>query len=306
MIKPQQNPVIEPIPLPICDRKEIYLSVLRLDQVHPIISGNKFWKLKYNLKTAVEQNNKGILTFGGAYSNHIYAAAAASREVGLACLLFIRGEQPQPLNYTLRSVLDWGAQLHFISREEYRSRNDDAYLNHLQQKYPDHYIIPEGGTNHLAIKGIIEGMKFMNVKDQFDYECCPVGTGGTMAGIISTISGGKILGFPALKGDFIKTDMEQLLSSEDIHVDTKWEIISDYHFGGYAKFNQQLIDFINQFPLTTDPIYTGKMFYGIVDLITKNYFPPESRILAVHTGGLQGIKGFNERFGQIITFQKDL
>jgi 1-aminocyclopropane-1-carboxylate deaminase len=181
-------------------------------------------------------------------------------------------------------------KLEFVHREAYRSKNDIDFLNILKDKYGDFYLIPEGGTNDLAIIGCEEILNFDDEK--FDFICTCVGTGGTISGIInSVLPHQKVLGFPALKGDFLQNEIRKFAKNND------WELISDYHFGGYAKVNKELIDFINSFyqryKIPLDPIYTSKMVFGVIDLISKNYFPINSKILMVHSGGLQGIEGMN-------------
>ncbi|MFV5695983.1 1-aminocyclopropane-1-carboxylate deaminase/D-cysteine desulfhydrase [Flavobacterium sp. LB3P122] len=271
----------------------ISVHIKREDLIHPFVSGNKFRKLKYNLLQAKEENQKTLLTFGGAFSNHIAAVAFAGKEKGFKTIGVIRGDELGSKisgNPTLLFAQNCGMQLEFISREEYRLKNEISFLENLKQKFGSFYIIPEGGTNVLAVKGCKEILTHRDAK--FDYICCPVGTGGTISGIInSVLPHQKVLGFPALKGDFLKTEIRNFAQNEN------WELITDYHFGGYGKVNNELIGFINQFykdnQIPLDPIYTGKMVFGVMDLIHKNYFPAHSKILLIHTGGIQGIQGMN-------------
>ncbi|WP_091430873.1 1-aminocyclopropane-1-carboxylate deaminase/D-cysteine desulfhydrase [Flavobacterium degerlachei] len=271
----------------------ISVSIKREDLIHPFVSGNKFRKLKYNLLQAKEENQKTLLTFGGAFSNHIAAVAFAGKENGFKTIGIIRGDELRDKiadNLTLVFAQNCGMQLEFISREEYRLKNDSSFLENLKKQYGDFYLIPEGGTNELAIKGCQE---ILTEEDSdFDFVCCSVGTGGTISGIInSALPHQKVLGFPALKGDFLKDEIRIFVQSEN------WDLITDYHFGGYGKVNQDLITFINQFydenKIPLDPIYTGKMIFGVIDRIHKGYFPAQSKILLIHTGGIQGIKGMN-------------
>ncbi len=275
----------------------IYLK--REDLLHPVVSGNKFRKLKYNLVYAKANSYKSILTFGGAYSNHIAAVAAAGKEYGLQTIGIIRGEELADSygdNSTLQFAKQCGMHLEFVSRSAYRKKRDVSYLQDLNQQFPNSYIIPEGGANALAIKGCEE---ILNTNDEdFDMICCSAGTGGTVAGLINSAKNHqKILAFSALKGDFLKQEIQQWVTSNN-----SWELISDYHFGGYAKYNFELIQFINEFKkryhIQLDPIYTAKMFYGIFDMINRNLFHRKTRILAVHTGGLQGITGINQKLQQ--------
>jgi len=277
---------------------ELYLK--REDLIHPLVSGNKFRKLKYNLQQAKEQNKKTILTFGGAFSNHILATSAAAKLNDLNSIGIIRGEElggeniekTLSQNETLRNAKAMGMQLHFIDRESYRDKENTLFIERLKSKFGDFYLVPEGGTNNFAIKGCEE---ILTKEDEsFDVICCPVGTGGTLAGIINSSSDHqKILGFSALKGDFLKEAVANHVKKNN------WEIIIDYHFSGYAKVDRGLIDFINNFKseynVLLDPIYTGKMMYGILDMIEKGEFSKNTRILAVHTGGLQGISGINKK-----------
>ena len=271
----------------------LQIAVKREDLLHPLISGNKFRKLKYNLKEAKNRQHDTLLTFGGAFSNHILAVAAAGNEFGFKTIGIIRGEElvdNYPQNPTLLKAEQLGMNFVFVSREEYRYKTETKYIEDLREKYGDFYLIPEGGTNALAVKGCEEILTLDDA--EFDYVCCAVGTGGTISGIINCSKPcQKVLGFPALKGDFLQEDIRKFATNDN------WELITDYHFGGYAKTTPQLIDFMNdfydQYKIPLDPIYTGKMVFGVFDLIKKNYFSKNAKILLIHTGGLQGIKGMN-------------
>lgn len=275
------------------------LFIKREDLIHPFVSGNKFRKLKYNLLQAKEEKQHSLLTFGGAYSNHIAAVAAAGKEYGFKTIGVIRGEElntEDEKNPTLKFAKDCGMQLDFISREAYRKKTDPIFLEELKLKWEDFYLIPEGGTNDLAIKGCEE---ILNEEDSyFDFICCSVGTGGTITGLINSAkSHQKILGFPALKGDFLKEEICKFATNQN------WELFSEYHFGGYAKTTPELIGFMNAFFKQTgillDPIYTGKMVFGVIDLMKKNYFPKDANVLMIHTGGLQGIEGMNMKLQKL-------
>lgn len=261
--------------------------------IHPIISGNKYRKLKHNLDEAKRLKHKTLLTFGGAYSNHIAAVASAGKKFGFNTIGIIRGEElfnKIDANPTLKFAQECGMILKFVSREVYRYHNSQDLLQVLTETHGEFYLLPEGGTNTLAVKGCEEILTETDA--HYDYICCPVGTGGTIAGLInSSAPHQKILGFPALKGDFLQEEIPKFATKSN------WQLIPDYHFGGYAKINKELISFINafkaQYHIPLDPVYTGKMMYGIFDLMKKGYFPHKSKILAVHTGGLQGIDGMN-------------
>ena len=263
--------------------------------IHPSVSGNKFRKLKYNLEKVQLENYKGILTFGGAFSNHIAATASAGQELNIPTVGIIRGEElvtQIESNPTLRYAKSCGMHLEFVSRSSYNKKTDPAYLLQLLETFKDYYILPEGGTNALAIKGCEE---ILTVKDQsFDIICCAVGTGGTIAGVINgSLLTQKIIGFPALKGEFLKEDICKFATQSN------WELWGDYHFGGYAKVDSKLIKFMNDFKLIynipLDPVYTAKMMYGIFEGIRSGEIPQTAKVLAIHTGGLQGIEGMNLR-----------
>ncbi|MDH1691769.1 1-aminocyclopropane-1-carboxylate deaminase/D-cysteine desulfhydrase [Acinetobacter junii] len=266
----------------------VQLTIKRLDQIHPQISGNKFFKLKYNFSAAQQQGLRQVLTFGGAYSNHIAATAYAAQLVGFQSIGIIRGEElsTQDLNPTLQVAQDFGMQLHFVSRAEYRLRHESEYLQQLQRQYPQAFIIPEGGTNQLAIQGTKEILS-ADDRENYDLICCAVGTGGTIAGIIESSSAQQhILGFSALKGDFLKHDIQQWTNK------TNWSLTDEYCCGGYAKTNFELLQFMQQFEqqyaVPLEQVYTAKMMMGLFDLIQQGHFPVNTRILAIHTGGLQG------------------
>jgi 1-aminocyclopropane-1-carboxylate deaminase len=271
------------------------LFIKREDLLHPYVSGNKFRKLKYNILEAQEKNHKTLLTFGGAFSNHVAAVAAAGKECGLKTIGIIRGEELEKKiseNPTLSFAKDCGMQLHFISREAYRAKDEAEFIHDLKMQFGDFYLLPEGGTNALAVKGCEEIL--YEKENIFDYICVPVGTGGTMAGLVKASNEKqKVLGFSALKGTFQSSEITKYTSK------TNFDITDAYCFGGYGKIDLDLIRFINEFKRKTkiplDPVYTGKMMYGIFDLLKKGHFKENSRIFAIHTGGLQGIAGMNQK-----------
>ncbi|MDX5444027.1 MAG: pyridoxal-phosphate dependent enzyme [Hymenobacteraceae bacterium] len=286
---------------PLLAQKQVQLYVKRDDLLHPYISGNKWRKLKYNLQAAREQQKSILLTFGGAYSNHIAAVAAAGAEFGFKTIGFIRGEEHLPLNSTLALAAKNGMQLQYLNRESYRHKNEPDFLKTLQKQYPEAYIIPEGGSNALAVKGCAEIISEITI--DFDYICAACGTGGTLAGLIAGLQGQKqVLGFPALKGgEFLEADIKQLLWQYNRQQYTNWQLITDYHFGGYAKVKPELLSFMQffkkHFKIELEPVYTGKLFFGLFDLIEKDFFATGATVVAVHTGGLQGNAGFKERLG---------
>jgi 1-aminocyclopropane-1-carboxylate deaminase len=272
----------------------IEIVIKREDLRHPIISGNKLRKLKYNLIHAKTNACEGILTFGGAFSNHILASAYAAKINNLQSIGIIRGEElaNQPLNETLKEAQSYGMRFEFLTREDYRHKTSNEWLLYFSENFPNYFIIPEGGTNFMAVKGCEE---ILTAEDKnFDYICCAVGTGGTISGLIN--SGAEhqmVLGFPALKENYLHNEISNYTTKSN------YQLIRAYHFGGYAKIDQNLISFMNAFYLKhqipLDPIYTGKMVYGIDQMLAANYFKPNSKILIIHTGGLQGINGINQR-----------
>ena len=301
---------IENIQDSITSDSGVNLLIKREDLLHPFVSGNKFRKLKYNLVEAKRQNASRLITFGGAYSNHILAVAAAGYENNFQTTGIIRGEETQPLNPTLAKAQNsFGMKLYYANRSSYRTKSKEDDLLHMLGINCRHtYIIPEGGTNTLAVKGCAEIVEDLQIDP--DFICCSCGTGGTLAGIICAVNAKtKVTGFSALKGDFLKDDIEKLVNAcnnnkHDNNKSINWEVNTDFHFGGYAKFNDRLIEFINHFRtshgIPLDPIYTGKMMYGIYALMKSGYFKKGDTVLAIHTGGLQGIEGFNQRFGKLI------
>lgn len=294
------TPINQPIQLPILKEKGIELWIKREDSIHPFVSGNKFRKLKYNIAQAQEEKQHTLLTFGGAYSNHIAATAAAGKMAGFKTIGVIRGdelakdiERTLAGNATLKHAVENGMQLRFVSRELYRNKTSEAFIKELQNEFGEFYLVPEGGTNDLAIQGCEEILTFEDEK--FNYICCAVGTGGTISGLINSIKEHqKVIGFPALKGDFLTSEIQQFAKRND-----HWSLQNAFHFGGYGKYTPELIRFINEFKVQTniplDPIYTGKMLFGIFKMIENDAFEKGSKILAIHTGGLQGIDGVNQK-----------
>ncbi|GGK47536.1 MULTISPECIES: 1-aminocyclopropane-1-carboxylate deaminase/D-cysteine desulfhydrase [Flavobacteriaceae] len=276
----------------------VSLFIKREDKLHPFISGNKYRKLKYNLVEAKNQEKMTLITFGGAYSNHIAASAAAGSQFGFNTIGVIRGEElannlEEVLqnNPTLKFASKHNMQFHFVSRSAYREKTSKEFLDNLKQQFGDFYLVPEGGTNTFAVKGCEEILTERDIV--YNVICSSVGTGGTISGIInSTKEHQKTIGFPALKGDFLQNEIKKYVLTNK-----NWSLNTNYHFGGYAKVSETLINFINKFKGETgiplDPVYTGKMLFGIVDLIKNDYFEKGTSILAIHTGGLQGIDGMN-------------
>jgi len=299
---------LERLQAPILRRAEVALYIKRDDLLRMgpglALCGNKWRKLQYNLQRARAQKHHRLLTFGGAFSNHIAAVAAAGQEFGFETIGIIRGERPEELNPTLRQAEYCGMQLSFISRRDYRQKQEAEFLRQLDATFAPFYLLPEGGSNPFALPGCRAIVQ--EVEQQLgvppDYYCLSVGSGGTMAGVIRGAGErSSVLGFSALKGDFLQREVARILeASQPGTCPASWSIQTDYHFGGYARYQPDLIRFIHQFYQThgivLDPIYTGKMVYGLMDQIERGAFARDSRIVAIHTGGLQGIAGFNQRF----------
>ena len=293
-----KNSSIQQVHLSEISDKEISIFIKREDELHPFISGNKYRKLKYNLAEASKQNQHTLLTFGGAYSNHIAATAAAGFEHNFKTIGIIRGdelatnlEKTLRNNPTLKFASERGMQFHFVSRSAYRNKTTHKFIANLKDKFGDFYLVPEGGTNNFAVKGCEEIL--IEEDKQYDIICSSIGTGGTISGLINSSKNHQtVIGFPALKGNFLQNEIKKYVLRND-----NWSLNTNYHFGGFAKISEELVTFINNFKSETniplDPVYTGKMLFGIVDLIKKDYFKKGTKILAIHTGGLQGIEGMN-------------
>ncbi len=267
---------------------------LRLEfQNNPVAPGNKYRKLKYNIELMLNRGIDTLLTFGGAFSNHIAAVAQAGDYYNFKTIGIIRGEEIQFKyleNPTLRLASEMGMHLKFVSREDYREKDTSIFIQSLRDEFGEFYLLPEGGTNDLAVKGCQEILR--EGDEYYDMICCSVGTGGTLAGLInSSKDHQEVVGFPALKGDFLSDEIAKFTRRNN------WRLAADYHFGGYGKINRELISFMNRFRaqngVSLDPVYTSKMMYGLYDMREKGLIPRNKKILAIHTGGLQGIEGMN-------------
>ncbi|GJD22077.1 probable 1-aminocyclopropane-1-carboxylate deaminase [Rivularia sp. IAM M-261] len=284
------SPPIQKIDSKVALTQDVELYVLRLDLVHPLISGNKWYKLKYNLEAAKRENIDTILTFGGAYSNHIYATAAAGKLFGLKTIGVIRGEETLPLNPTLEFAISQGMQLIYIDRQTYRQRHSETLHQELFARFGKVFIVSEGGCNLDGVQGCRE---IISPDIEFDIACIACGTGTTLAGVALSLNDKqRVIGFPVLKGgDFLKSDIEGLLGQYQETKNVSWELVCNYHFGGYAKVNDELLRFAREFEqehnIPLDYVYTAKMFYGVMDLVKQGYFD-RCRVLLIHTGGLQG------------------
>ena len=279
------NIVAQPVFEHLASEKKISVSVLRLDLIHPVVSGNKWFKLKLYLDDAKKQNKKKIVTFGGAWSNHIVATAYASSLNDLQSIGIIRGEKPAEYSATLKAAIQYGMELIFINRLDYQNKNIPATL-----AIEDSYIISEGGYGKMGAQGFSTALEYCN-KNSFTHIFCAAGTGTMLAGLIKAITTQQVRGIPVLKNNHdLLPAIEQLLTPEESL--RNYELIGDYHFGGYARHTQPLIEFMNSFykdsKIPTDFVYTGKLFFAVKDLILKNYFPVNSNLLIIHSSGLQG------------------
>jgi 1-aminocyclopropane-1-carboxylate deaminase/D-cysteine desulfhydrase-like pyridoxal-dependent ACC family enzyme len=292
------------LPSPVCEirealleQKKVRLFIKRDDLIHPHLQGNKWRKLKYNLIRARQQGRHRLLTFGGTWSNHIHATAAAGHYFNFDTIGIIRGELKQPLNPTLQDAADWGMQLHAISRQAYRQKTSASFVNELRQRFGDFYLIPEGGNNPEGVRGCREIVD--ELEHSYDTICVDCGTGATMAGLIAAApQQTRLIGFAVLKNaGFLVDDIHQVLAGESSTQHKNWSLNLDFHFGGYAQVQPQLVEFIRSFKqqhdIQLEPVYSGKMFYGIYQLLRDDYFPPGSDILVIHSGGLQGLRGFD-------------
>jgi 1-aminocyclopropane-1-carboxylate deaminase len=296
--------ITEKIELPLFKQHNIHVQIKRDDLIHDEISGNKWRKLKYNLLNFKQKKYAGVVTFGGSFSNHIHAFAYACKQQNIPCVGVIRGEPQYANNFTLTWARHWGMHCHFVDRLTYRRRSEDNYLNELMQKFPNHLIIPEGGTNVDAIKGVAEIISELKNQSSFDTLITPVGSGGTLAGLITGDSQQnktphKILGIAVLKqAEYLLTDVKQLLP-DFAKGHNNWQLLTKFHRGGYGKINNKDIERLKQINQQTgivfEPVYSGKMMLALCELIEQGYFHANERIVLVHTGGLQGLGGMIEQ-----------
>lgn len=273
------------------------LDILRLDLIHPVISGNKWYKLKHNLMHAIHEGYKSILTFGGAHSNHLIATAAAAKQYGIAAKGIVRGEYHKE-NYsaTLAACEDEGMELIFINKEEYSHKHEPTWLQKLEAQFDDTFIIPEGGANEWGREGAEEIAAF--IPPAYTHVCVSVGTGTTFKGLRNGLADEQqLLGFvPMKQGVYLKEEIEGHIHPAK---NKNWQLFDKWHFGGFGKWNDELLAFMNDCyntnNLPLDIVYTSKMMYGVHEMITENYFPVSARILCIHTGGLQGNASVQER-----------
>ena len=273
-------------------QQQLKLYIKRDDLLHPVVSGNKWRKLKYILDHALKLGASTLISMGGAYSNHLHALAFVGKSLGMKTIGYVRGEPPKPLNPTLSDLLDWGMELRFVSRSAYRQLRQYKHYNSLPDQLPDQYWIPEGGASDLALQGVSEIVDEIDIK--FDHLWVACGTATTLAGLLGKAPANcQISGIAALKGaGFLADEVKQILLNQPIPC--QWRILLDYHFGGFAKSTLELQQFIKQFEaghdIPLEPIYTGKLLYAVFDMLDKGYFNPGQSIIVLHTGGLQGAR----------------
>ncbi|QNH61923.1 1-aminocyclopropane-1-carboxylate deaminase/D-cysteine desulfhydrase [Hymenobacter sediminicola] len=295
--------ILQPLHEPEAARRNIRLLLLRDDLAHPELPGNKWRKLKYNLTEARRLGHDTLLTFGGAFSNHIAAVAAVGRLTGLRTIGIIRGEETLPLNPTLARAVANGMTLRYLDRESYRHKQEPEFLAELLRETGPAYVVPEGGSNALALPGCAELVSELAAETNFNYLCVACGTGGTLAGLLTGLAPNQYaVGVAALKnGGFLRTDVDALTQAASGRTFSTYDLRTEYHLGGYARFSPELLRFIQEFQarygVLLDPVYTGKLLFGVLDLLRQDYFSAGSTVVAVHTGGLQGWAGFRQRFG---------
>jgi 1-aminocyclopropane-1-carboxylate deaminase len=287
---------------PLMDRLQLKVGVKREDLLHPQLGGNKLYKLYHHLKAAKCAGVDHVVSFGGAWSNHIYALAAAGESLGLRTTGIIRGERPASLSATLADASAMGMSLHFISRQAYREKRDPVFLQQLKQEFGPCYIVPEGGGDLLGAQGCADlgrGLGELRSTYPFDVVCCAVGTGSTLAGIASGLpSDTSVYGFSVLKGE---GDLRQEIDGFEraLGRGANCTLEAAFHCGGYARFPAELrefvVDFEEQTGVLLDPVYTAKMMWGIACKARAGHWAASTRILALHSGGLQGRRGFETK-----------
>ena len=295
--------VLLPIKLPNVS-SDVKIFMKRIDLVHPVISGNKWYKMKYNIAEMMDDKIDTLLTFGGAFSNHIHATAMAGKVFGFKTIGLLRGEEHLPLNETLQSAVDNGMEIHYVDRTTFRKRDTIEYLDELKNKFGDAFILPLGGTNNTALKGCAEIVE--NIDVDYNYICSASGSGGTFAGIVAGLNGNKKgIVFPALKGGkFLEKVISDLVLNYTGKQFQNWSLNADYHFGGFAKLTKELVEFTKEFEklngFELDYIYTNKMMFGIAELIKSGYFKSGETIIAIHSGGLQGNLGMKGKIEKLV------
>lgn len=287
---------LEPFEYPPWADYGVRVFVKRDDRLHPQISGNKGRKLKYNLAAAKAAGCTRLLSFGGAWSNHLHALAFAAKAEGFTSVGWVRADEGQPLTPTLQDCQAWGMQLHFLSRADYRRRDEPAFLAELAARCGGGYWLPEGGSNALAVRGIAEGVA--EVCLDYDVFACAVGSGATLAGIAAGLGEQqRAIGIAVLKqGDYLRERISALLAEAQYPPRDNWQLRTEFHGGGYAKCSPSLRHFCEDVAQKTglplEPVYTGKLFYAVGELLRSGEISAGTRLVLLHTGGLQGLRGF--------------
>ncbi|MDO9000824.1 MAG: pyridoxal-phosphate dependent enzyme [Bacteroidota bacterium] len=312
-MKINYNPIIQKLSSSLFEEQNLLVDVLRLDLIHPEISGNKWFKLKLNLEKAKALNFKTVITFGGAFSNHIAATASACKLEGINCIGIIRGEESQNLNSTLLKAKQDGMLLHFVDRGTYSKKTEVSFANYLLKTFGDYYLIPEGGNNDEGVLGCAEILK---TEWDYDFIFIACGTAATYAGVLASAKTNQtVVGINVLKGENLLVNdalnkLQSIFTTKKFVINGNEEleklqienscITNNYCFNGYANLTNELIEFKNKFEkefnIPLDYIYTNKLFYAVFDIINKNKIRPNSKVLIIHSGGLQGNKGFEERY----------
>ena len=290
----------------LTDKAKLTVHCKRDDLIHPLVSGNKWRKLSGAIKVIQQHSHKHVISFGGGYSNHLHALSYACAAMNIKCTAVIRGDYHGRLTPTLQDMQSWGCALHFVSKVEYKKRNDEQYCASLLKQLGADYMIPEGGSYAQCIGGVSAILtELAEQAPNTTHIVLPVASGGTMAGLLSNtiMPNTTLLGIGVLKGEgYLEALVHALIGSDDsVHVSKKWKICHQYHHGGYAKKSTELTEFISQFnhhftnkdhpqPIAIEPVYSGKCFFALQHLLKNDYFAPHSKIVILHTGGLQGAR----------------
>jgi 1-aminocyclopropane-1-carboxylate deaminase len=293
------TPTIDRVDCALLDQHQVSLGVLRLDQIHPLINGNKWFKLKHNIEFARNNCLDRIVSFGGAYSNHIYALAAAGNLFGFETVGLIRGELILPLNPVLAFAQSQGMKLIALSRSEYKNKQNPDFIKSLHQQFNNSYVLPEGGANDLALEGCAEIVRCLEWRtaSKNRYIAAACGTGSTLAGLVKGVSDSlmapapDLIGIAVLKGQgYLQKEVARWLQCTTLAKPVNWSVIEQYHCGGYAKSSAELRAFLGEFagmtPMPVEPVYTGKLFYGVFGMIKNGSIPPNSEVIAIHSGGV--------------------
>lgn len=288
-------PDLQELAVPWFHQDKVRVFVLRTDLVDPLLSGNKFYKLKYNLAAATAAGHNTVLSFGGAWSNHLHALAAAGRRYDLRTIGVVRGAPPEPPNACLADALACGMELHFVTRAQYREKHAAEFLAGLRERFGDFYCIPEGGANLAGIRGCQEILSAERAA-RFSGIVLACGTGTTMAGLVTTVTV-PVIGIQVLKGAaYLQQELLALLAAHGLRARAPWQVLDDRHRGGYGKVDAELLAFTGRLSaesgIPLEPVYTGKALMAVQDLIRSGYFPAGAQVLVIHGGGMQGLRGF--------------